>query len=328
MRKTLTLAIALLGTLAAKAQTVATFDTLTLSGADTFYVNYSNPGNDAGFDDGMAHFPHYYDTSFGGSWSGGFAYTNQTDISDSSYNNLYTAVPAKGHNNSTGYTSVYAYSPVIINLKGKAIGQPVKGFYATNLLYGYKEMTTAGFSKKMGGVPNTEPDWFKITIKGYSGGSLKADSVDFYLADFRDPDSTKDYVITTWEWVDLMPLGKVDSLQLSLSSTDTAGGFGMNNPAFFAMDDFETNETAGVGSLATVQAAKIYPNPAIDKLYVELIDNTIEVVNVFNMSGKLVGQYATDTDKVEVRTADYPAGVYLLQMKGEQGMATARFIKQ
>ncbi|HEY9177308.1 MAG TPA: DUF4465 domain-containing protein [Flavipsychrobacter sp.] len=328
MRKISTLAIALaFGATASTAQTVATFDTLSLTGTDTFYVNYSDPGNDVGFDDGLAHFECVYDTSWGGSWVSGFAYTNQTDVSDSSYNNLFTALPAKGYNNSANYVSVSAYSPVMIRLKGKAIGQPVKGFYATNLVYAYKEMTSQGFSKKFGGVPNTEPDWFKITIKGYLNGSMKTDSVDFYLADFRSPDSTKDYIVHSWEWVDLLPLGRVDSLELSLSSTDTAGGFGMNNPAYFAMDNFETYETSGIANRTIAYAAKVYPNPATDVLVVELNDKAIEYVLVSDAAGRLVARVPAE-DKLTLNLSGYAPGVYILTMQGADGVATARFVKQ
>lgn len=334
MRKISTFVMALfLGATATKAQTVATFDTLSLTGTDTFYANYTSLGNDVGFDDGLARFPCVYDTStFSGGyyWVEGFAYTNQTDISDSTYTNLYTAVPANGYNSSAQYLSVSAYSPQKIYLKGKAQGQPVKGFYATNLVYGYKEMITDGgmFGKKMGGIPNVDPDWFKLTVKGYLNGSMKTDSVDFYLADFRDADSTKDYIVTTWEWVDLLPLGEVDSLELSLSSTDTAGGFGMNNPAYFAMDNFETFETSSVPKIATAYAAKLFPNPATDKLYIELKDETVEELLMTDMSGKLVLRQAVTENVLLLNTSNYAQGVYLVQFAGSNGTAVARFVKQ
>ncbi|MCB0696621.1 MAG: DUF4465 domain-containing protein, partial [Chitinophagaceae bacterium] len=224
MRKILTFATALaLGTTMVEAQTVATFDTLTLAGTDTFYVNYSNPGNDVGFDDGLAHFECVYDTAGYSGLSKGFAYSNMTDSANGTYNNIYSAKTGIGYNGSSQYLLASAYDAIGIKLKGKAAGQPVKGFYITNTAYGYTEMKGGGFSKKFGGTPNTDPDWFKVTIKGYLNGMPKTDSIDFYLADYRDADSTKDYIIKTWEWVNLLPLEEVDSLSFSLSSTDTAG---------------------------------------------------------------------------------------------------------
>lgn len=334
MRKILTFALALVISVATlQAQTVATFDTLSLTGTDTFYLNYSSWGNDVGFDDGLAHFPCIYDsTQWGKAWSSGFVYTNMTDVSDSTYNNPYTAITAKGYNNSSQYLSVYAYSPIKIHLKGKAMGQPVKGFYATNLLYSYNEMTTEGFTKKfgdssLGGGDVSFPDWYKITIKGYQNGSLKTDSVDFYLADFRDSDNTKDYILHSWEWVDLLPLGEVDSLELSMSSSDTANG-GMLTPAYFAMDNFETYETSSVAKVNTGHVAKVYPNPATDYLFVELNDKSINEISVLDMSGKLLQRVNVVNTITSINTRDLPAGIYIVQMKGDAGVASARFVKQ
>lgn len=329
MRKIFTLATALLlGATMTNAQTVADFDTLSLTGTDTFYVNYSSPGNDVGFSDGLAYFPCVYDTAGYKGWRSGFAYTNSADVADSSYTNLYTSVTGKGYNNSDQYLAVSAFSPVKIHLTGKAQGQPVKGFYATNLVYAYKEMSQVTFSKKFGGATGNDPDWFKVTIKGYYNGTTTTDSVDFYLADYRDADSTKDYIVTDWEWVDLQPLGKVDSLMLSLSSTDTAGGFGMNNPSFFCMDNFETFETSSVSSITTQVAAKVYPNPAANVLYVETNSSTTKNITITDLSGKVVSQTVADGSKVQISTSQLPAGVYLLHLNDELGTATTKFIKR
>ena len=60
--------------------------------------------------------------------------------------------------------------------------------------------------------------------------------MDFYLADFRFADNALDYVVDSWTWVDLSSLGVVSSLSFSLASSDV-GQFGMNTPAYFAMDN-------------------------------------------------------------------------------------------
>jgi len=66
MRKITLLLAAMAFAVVVKAQTIATFESLPLSGSDTFYVNYSASGTDVGFNDGLAHFPCVYDSSFGG----------------------------------------------------------------------------------------------------------------------------------------------------------------------------------------------------------------------------------------------------------------------
>ena len=59
--------------------------------------------------------------------------------------------------------------------------------------------------------------------------------MDFYLADYRFSDNSKDYIVKDWTFVDLSSLGAVTKLQFALSSSDT-GQFGMNTPAYMAMD--------------------------------------------------------------------------------------------
>ena len=61
-------------------------------------------------------------------------------------------------------------------------------------------------------------------------------SVDFYLADYRYADSSQDYIVNAWEYIDLSSLGSVDELSFSLSSSDN-GSFGMNTPNYFAIDN-------------------------------------------------------------------------------------------
>src|SRR5690606_24615208 len=100
MRKLLLCLIAILPVAATAQPYISTFDTppLQLPKADTFYVNYSNPGGDVGFDDtaGRMYFPCVYDTAFGGLWSTGFAYSNMTDSVTSGFGNMYSAKAAKG----------------------------------------------------------------------------------------------------------------------------------------------------------------------------------------------------------------------------------------
>jgi hypothetical protein len=226
------------------AQTVATFDNLSLPKPDTFYVNYSSSGNDVGVNNGLAHFPCVYDTSWGGFWSYGFAYSNKTDSVTSGFMNQYSAKTASGYNGSPNYMVSYG-SYNMIRPIGAARGKFMSGFYITNSTYAYNSMRDGdAFAKKFGGTSGTFPDWFKLVIKGFYKGSLKADSVEVYLADFRFPGkSPDDYILNNWKWVSLMPLGNVDSIQLELSSTDM-GTWGMNTPAYYCMDEFTTYENS------------------------------------------------------------------------------------
>lgn len=312
---------------ATQAQTAATFDTLTLPKTDTFYVNYASYGNDVGFDDGLAHFPCVYDSSFGYKfWSSGFSYSNMTDSLTPGFGNQYSSITGKGYNNSAQYLVSWSSGNKIF-LKGKAIGQPVNGFYITNTAYAFYSMKDGDmFSKKFGGVSGNDSDWYKVTVYGYTGGNKTTDSVEVFLADYRDTDNTKDTILKGWKWVNLLSLGNVDSLEFNLNSSDT-GAFGMNTPAYFCMDHFSTFETESVNDVPKAFAAKVYPNPAVNELHVELNDRSIRELYISDMTGKIVSRIAVKDAVTLVPLQALAPGTYILNLIGEK-TASVRFVKQ
>ena len=322
------------------ALTVATFDDLTLHGTDTEYVNYASMGADVGFNDGLAFFPCVYDTSYGDSlWEGGFAYSNWTDsISSANWADSvagrpsmqYAAKTGIGYAGSANYAVAFCSNPLTyannINLKltGAAIGQPVSGFYITNTSYAYSSMKYGDeFDTAF-----TSGDWFLLTIKGYSDSVLTTDSVNFYLADYRFSHADSDYIVDTWLWVNLLPLGHVDSLQFSLSSSNNTAG-SVDVPSYFCMDDFTTDETGlSVKNIQPAYVAKVYPNPAINTLYIEVTDKTLQQVSVIDMTGNVVLTNPITTEKLELNISSLSAGNYLLQMTGAGKTANVKFVKQ
>ncbi|MCW3127086.1 MAG: hypothetical protein JWO03_2744 [Bacteroidetes bacterium] len=223
-------------------QNRATFESLPLA------TNSYWDGSDlsGGFVNGDAHFSNTFDTSFGGYWSGGFIYSNVKNDTTAGFANEYAAYPTSGVFGSDKYTVCYVGGTSTIALQGFATGHPVYGFYVTNSTYAYLSMKNGDqFAKKFGGPTGTDPDWFKLTVRGWYNGTQIANSVDFYLADFRSSDSTQDYILDSWKFVDLQSLGNVDSLFFDLNSSDV-GGFGMNTPAYFALDNFMTTDGATI----------------------------------------------------------------------------------
>ena len=84
-----------------------------------------------------------------------------------------------------------------------------------------------------------DKDWFKLTFTGYGKEGQTTGTVECYLADFRTPSSPG--VVTSWQKVDLIQLGRVNKITFSLESSDT-GSWGMNTPAYFCMDNFIISE--------------------------------------------------------------------------------------
>ena len=94
------------------------------------------------------------------------------------------------------------------------------------------------FAKKFGGPTGNDPDYFRLTILGRDAANNSTGSVEFYLADYRFANNSLDYIVSQWTTVDLSSLGATTtSLQFALDSTDNDPVFGMNTPAYFAIDD-------------------------------------------------------------------------------------------
>ncbi|HRG89907.1 MAG TPA: DUF4465 domain-containing protein, partial [Chitinophagales bacterium] len=220
------------------AETVAGFENLVLP-ADTFWNGSDQTG---GFYSGNAFFTNSYNANWN-AWSG-FTYSNKKDTVTQGSANQYSAITGSGYGNSATYAVANDYGDAKVRLTAGCDGSAVKGFYVTNAAYAYHSMKNGDqFAKKFGGATGTDPDWFRLNVQGWDNGVLKPQKVEFYLADYRSNDSTQDYILKTWAWVDLQVLGSVDSLVFHLESTDTAGGFGMNTPAYFVLDNFTTYET-------------------------------------------------------------------------------------
>jgi hypothetical protein len=332
----------------AQAQTVSDFENLSLSKADTFYKNTQGPKTvDLGFTNGNAHFQYFWDTTWGGLWDHGFAYSNMTDSVTSGYTNMYSAKAAKGYNNSAnyvvGWVSNYGSSATKINLTGAAAGKLVKGFYATNTTYAFNSMRDGdAYARQFGDTTGTGqggtiaqgayPDWFKLTVKAWYNGALKQNTVDFYLADFRAANSAQDYILKDWTWVDLESLGNVDSLMFELTSSDTAGG-GMNTPSYFAMDNFTTADVAlGVNAFSNMpKYLEVYPNPAVTDIRINtgsLKGNEVALA-LTDVAGKVVlQQNFTAADEQVLNMAQLHAGLYMLEVKTGNQRYIAKIVKQ
>jgi hypothetical protein len=196
---------------------IATFDDLSL-GAESYWNGSDGSG---GFDSGGAAFNNNYNTTYM-SWDG-FAYSNITDTSSSGWAAQYNTITGGGQGGSANY--------------GIGFDPLASGFGTVkNNNYAYYSILNGDlYSKKFGGISGDEADWFLLSITGKDAAGDSVGSVDFYLADYRFADSSQDYIVNTWEYVDLMGLGVVQSLEFSLSSSDM-GSFGMNTPGYFAMD--------------------------------------------------------------------------------------------
>ncbi|MDY0360811.1 MAG: DUF4465 domain-containing protein [Desulforegulaceae bacterium] len=186
----------------------------------------------------------YEGTDWGGgmfSWTG-FAWSSHRDTFTKGYDNQYSAITKYGFDKSDVYCIAYPGSEDFILMDTES---EISGFYITNTTYAYYSMFEGDdFCKRFGGDSGADPDFFKLVVEGYNSSNSKTGEVHFYLADFRNSDNSKDYIVKDWKWLDLSSLGKVKKLKFLLSSSDN-GDFGMNTPGYFAMDNLNGEISSG-----------------------------------------------------------------------------------
>jgi hypothetical protein len=210
---------------------VVNFEDLILN-PNTYWNGSSGAGS---FTSGGVTFPNSYDTAYG-SWEG-FAYSNVQDSTTPGWGNQYAARPGTGYNGSANYA--VGYQPYFGNFEislGGISNFAGRGLHVANTTYVALDMQNgSGFSKKFGGTNGADADWFRLTVRGLLGDS-ETGAVDFYLADFRFANSANDYILSSWAFVDLTALGNVDKIRFALTSSDNSS-YGMNTPAYFALDN-------------------------------------------------------------------------------------------
>jgi hypothetical protein len=209
--------------------------------------------NSDGWTSGGVHFSNTYanDPTYGPYW-GGSAYSRVNSGTVGGFENQFAARPGLGSNGSSQYAIFYnSYQGEAVITFGAQVS--VKSFDISNTSYAYYSMKNGdSYAKKFGGDTGNDADFFKLSIHGFRGSSLIG-TVDFFLADYRFADNSKDYIVSDWTSVGLTSLGAVDSLQFSMQSSDTSVYEGieyMNTPSYFAMDGLQFSSVPEPGTIA------------------------------------------------------------------------------
>lgn len=222
----LTLILATASAASADVVTTTTFESVSIP-SNPGYINNAP----AGFDVDGNLFPNSFNSTWG-TWSG-WALSSKTAptpaeiASQPDYYFQYGAGPGKGADGSSNYA--VAFGNTYINV---ADGQSVYSMAVTNTTYDYLSMHDGdGYAKQFGPT-----DFFTLHIIGHGesdGAGAVTGQIDFNLA-------TGENILNDWTTIDLKGLGSARSLSFSFTSSDNDPIFGMNTPAYFALDDFRT----------------------------------------------------------------------------------------
>ena len=112
---------------------------------------------------------------------------------------------------------------------------------------------------------------------------------------------------------------------------DTRRLFQVNN--FAALSEMHISSLTGTEDINEDIAVSVFPNPASNNVFVDLaLENVSDNVNlqVVDIQGRVVmTQNFTNvkTDKLQLNVANLNTGVYVINIRTEEGFTSARFIK-
>lgn len=235
MKRTLSvlfIAILLGSTHSFYAQTISDFEDITLAGKDTTFLTMMAVQGDGyyPFESGNVRF--YGKVDFDGSYQTFFNCSNITDTLTPEWTNQWSNIVGQGYEASSNYGVVYLEvnlenfnesAEVGAKLLGEAAGNPVAGFYITNTTYTYYYINSSF----------RDDDYAQLIVRGYLNNQRTDDSVVFNLTDFT---SGKSEILKSWKWINLLPLGNVDSITFQMRSSDDY------LPYYFAFDNFTTTD--------------------------------------------------------------------------------------
>jgi hypothetical protein len=320
MKKIYALSVSVLLAAGTMSQNAESFESFVLSN-ESYDNGSSGNGN---FVFGDLTFTNEYNSSWS-TWNG-FSVSNMTDNTTPGYINMYSSYTASGYN-SSNYLVFYPSGNIMVNSESMGIDS----FKITNTAYAAIAMRDGDSFSKQFGSPNDAggnpdgtngEDFLKVWIIGSDYDNYLKDSVEFYLADFQFADNNDDYIVDSWENIDLTEFGfLVANLSFRFESSDV-GQWGINTPLYFAMDDVSYTDYLGLSSNQLTNV-EVYPVPVNDVLNV---NGEYGMITLTDIDGKVILHEQHD-GKSEFNLAQFPSGVYFLQLMNEKGVFTKKILK-
>lgn len=301
-------------------------------GFDEFQNDFSATG---GFENGPAFYPNEYFTDFGGFWRSGWALSSKGDTITNAPSSIYSNITGSGASADPSQTgsgaSVGSFQYIIgQDQSGIQVTSPdVKpvSIAITNTTYTYLNMRDGGNNFPVfGGADGTENDFLLLTIQGYNDGNVVPSTLEFYLADYRFLDNTRDYIVNKWEVIDLTTLGRVDSIGFTLT-TNRMIDLDPNPLNYFAVDEVRFEFLSTLHAPLINYNLQVYPNPTSNKLQVESNVSTGNLL-IFDTFGRQILQQTINSKSNTLEVNQLERGVYWLVLETDQGRQSRKFVKQ
>lgn len=271
--------------------------------------------NESHINQSAFHLIHYW-SSWG--FGGGFTYTNSTDVTTTTYDNL-SCIAGKGAMEDTYLTcNTNDYTPAIITFNDGTTHN-VLGAYFNNATYAYYSMLNGdGYANKF-----ATGDYFRVKIVGYDASGDSISQVKTTLADYTATDEASHTINKDWKWVDLTGLGSgIAKLKFTIDSSNSG------TPTYFCMDGLMIDKVDGydVTAINETNVDNTDGSKSVGKVYYS--DGSLHLnglsgssVEVYNISGQLVDQIKV-TEANETVSVQAPAGIYLVRANHQGTIST------
>lgn len=151
-------------------------------------------------------------------------------------------------------------------------------------------------------------DWFKMIVHGVDAQGSETGTVEYYLADYRSEKPEEQRLNSSWEWVDLSPLGRVASIYFTLESS-RQGERGPKTPTYFCLDRLTILTTPSSVDEVAAPAVKAYYNRAADVVHVDSAEPA--EVAIYHASGALVKRQSVH-GSADLDMTSCPSGIYVI----------------
>ncbi|MEG2070735.1 MAG: T9SS type A sorting domain-containing protein [Bacteroidales bacterium] len=136
------------------------------------------------------------------------------------------------------------------------------------------------------------------------------------------PASNASFVPTNSQWrtetVALTPYASAEDVLIKFKAISNNG----NN---IWLDHIVVANGTGIENNDLAGEISIYPNPAIDKVYIKS-DVTINQIDIVSIQGQVISSEQVINNEINVNTL--ATGVYMLRIYTEQGIAIKKFVKE
>lgn len=78
----------------------------------------------------------------------------------------------------------------------------------------------------------------------------------------------------------------------------------------------------------TADEVRVFPNPTSDNVTIQSMTSSIQEIQLFDLTGKLIHARPVNSETITLDMQSYPAGIYSVRVKTDNGLTTKRIMKR